>query len=100
LLEAAGDTADDRAPGMLVLRRDLSIESRTAQADSWLERLPIDRGTGLELPAVIYAVARLARSAANDAAPTGLPAPGCASPPAAGWSPTQRRWPITPTATG
>jgi DNA-binding CsgD family transcriptional regulator len=66
LLEAAGDAADDHAPGMLVLRRDLSIESRTAQADSWLERLPTDRGTGLELPAVIYAVARRARAATSD----------------------------------
>jgi DNA-binding CsgD family transcriptional regulator len=41
-----------------VLRTDLTIESVTAQAWHWLDQFPADRGTGLELPAAVYAVAR------------------------------------------
>lgn len=66
LLEAANEAAGDGSPGMLVLREDLSIESLTPQAETWLARLPSDRGTGLELPAVVYAVARRVRAAVTD----------------------------------
>lgn len=65
LLRDADETTDkERSPGMIVLGDDLSIESQTAQAHVWLEQFPADRGTGLELPAVIYAVARRARATA------------------------------------
>jgi DNA-binding CsgD family transcriptional regulator len=63
LLKAAAEDTDATAPGMLVLRDDLSIESLTPQAEAWLERLPRDRGTALPLPAVVCAVARHARTA-------------------------------------
>jgi DNA-binding CsgD family transcriptional regulator/GAF domain-containing protein len=63
LLRAAAEVTDPSAPGMLVLRDDLSIESLTPQAEAWLERLPRDRGTALPLPAVVCAVARHARAA-------------------------------------
>lgn len=62
LLKAAAEDSDPSAPGMLVLRDDLSIESLTPQAEGWLERLPRDRGTALPLPAVVCAVARHART--------------------------------------
>jgi hypothetical protein len=66
LLDAANEAAGDGSPAMLVLREDLSIESLTPQAETWLARLPSDRGTGLELPAVVYAVARRVRAAVAD----------------------------------
>ena len=36
------------------------MRSRTDQASLWLEQVPRDRDTGLELPAVVHAVARRA----------------------------------------
>jgi DNA-binding CsgD family transcriptional regulator len=51
------------APGIIVMDDELAIESLTAQARWWLEQFPADRGTGLELPAAVCAVARRARRA-------------------------------------
>jgi DNA-binding CsgD family transcriptional regulator len=48
----------DRAPGVIVLDADGSLRSLTEQAKVWLEQFPADRGSGLELPAVVHAVAR------------------------------------------
>src|SRR5262249_26191081 len=64
LHESADAAGAPRPPGTIVLRDDLSLESLTAQAERWLEDFPPDRGTGLELPAVVYAVARRARAVA------------------------------------
>jgi DNA-binding CsgD family transcriptional regulator len=50
----------DRAPGVIVVDGDGSVRSLTDQARFWLEQLPADRGSGLELPAVVHAVARRA----------------------------------------
>jgi DNA-binding CsgD family transcriptional regulator len=58
---AAGQTA--AVPGVIVLGRDGTVRSLTDQASFWLERFPPDRGTGLELPAVVHAVARRALGA-------------------------------------
>jgi DNA-binding CsgD family transcriptional regulator len=63
LLHERGPAAESAAPGMLVLDDELAVESLTSQAAHWLERFPADLGTGLELPAAVYAVARRARSA-------------------------------------
>jgi DNA-binding CsgD family transcriptional regulator len=65
LLVRAGEQAQaNSSPAMIVLRDDLSVESLTSQAKEWLEQLYPDRGTNLDLPAVVYAVAQRARSAA------------------------------------
>jgi DNA-binding CsgD family transcriptional regulator len=58
LREAATAHVTDRAPGVIVLAPDGSVRSLSEQATFWLERFPRDRGTGLELPAVVHAVAR------------------------------------------
>jgi DNA-binding CsgD family transcriptional regulator len=60
LQEQATATGLDRAPGVIVLDLDGSVRSLTDQARFWLEQLPPDRGSGLELPAVVHAVARRA----------------------------------------
>jgi DNA-binding CsgD family transcriptional regulator len=57
--EAAGGPAD-RAPGVIVLGEDGAVHSLTDQAQFWLEQFPEDRGTGLELPVAVHAVARRA----------------------------------------
>jgi len=62
LREQATATGPDRAPGVIVLDLDGSVRSLTDQARSWLEQLPPDRGSGLELPAVVHAVAKRALS--------------------------------------
>ena len=64
LLHEEGASSDDRAPGTIVLRSDLSLDSTTTQAARWLEQFPSDRGTALDLPAAVVAVARRARSGA------------------------------------
>jgi DNA-binding CsgD family transcriptional regulator len=58
--EQATAAGSDRAPGVIVLDLDGSVRSLTDQARFWLEQLPPDRGSGLELPAVVHAVARRA----------------------------------------
>jgi DNA-binding CsgD family transcriptional regulator len=58
---AAGTPA--QGPGVVVLGRDGSVRSLTDQASFWLEQFPPDRGTGLELPAAVHAVARRALGA-------------------------------------
>jgi DNA-binding CsgD family transcriptional regulator len=49
-----------RAPGVIVVGRDGSVRSLTDRAGFWLEQFPPDRHGGLELPAVVHAVARRA----------------------------------------
>jgi DNA-binding CsgD family transcriptional regulator len=58
--EAESAAITDRAPGVVVLDEHGSVRSLTEQASLWLEQIPRDRGTGLELPAVMHAVARRA----------------------------------------
>jgi DNA-binding CsgD family transcriptional regulator len=58
--EAESAAIADRAPGVIVLDEDGSVGSLTDQASLWLEQVPRDRDTGLELPAVVHAVARRA----------------------------------------
>lgn len=58
LREAATRGVTDRAPGVILLAPDGSVRSLSEQATFWLERFPRDRGTGLELPAAVHAVAR------------------------------------------
>jgi len=69
LREAACAAAVDRAPGVIVLDAEGSVCSLTEQARFWLEQIPADRGTGLELPAVVHAVARRALHAGHAAQP-------------------------------
>jgi DNA-binding CsgD family transcriptional regulator len=45
---------------VIVLDEDGSVRSLTDQASLWLGQIPRDRDTGLELPAVVHAVARRA----------------------------------------
>jgi len=68
LLRETDPQETESAPGMIVLRDDLTIESLTSQARHWLERFPADRGTGLELPAAVVAVARRAQLESHAAA--------------------------------
>ena len=65
LREQAAACGPDRAPGVIVLDGDGSVRSLTEQASFWLEQFPADRGSGLELPAVVYAVARRTLTAAG-----------------------------------
>jgi DNA-binding CsgD family transcriptional regulator len=58
LHEAAAAGIAHRAPGVIVLTPDGAVHSMSEQATFWLERFPRDRGTGLELPAAVHAVAR------------------------------------------
>jgi DNA-binding CsgD family transcriptional regulator len=62
---ADGDAAAGRAPGVILLDSDGRVRSLTERARAWLEQIPADRGTGLELPSVIHAVARRAMTAAG-----------------------------------
>src|SRR5262245_22821110 len=64
LLREAATADADSTPGLIVLRDDLTLDSLTPAAAGWLEQVPADLGTGLELPAAVYAVARRARAAA------------------------------------
>jgi len=63
LSEAATHGVAGRAPGVIVLDMDGRTRSLTDQAKLWLEQIPADRGTGLELPAVVHVVAARARAA-------------------------------------
>ena len=63
LREAAAADLTDHAPGVIVLDADGTVRSLTDEARSWLEQFPVDRGSRLELPAVVHAVARRALSA-------------------------------------
>jgi DNA-binding CsgD family transcriptional regulator len=65
LLRDAATGMLDRAPGVIVLGEDGSVRSVTDQARFWLEQFPADRGTGLELPVAVHAVARLALAPAR-----------------------------------
>jgi DNA-binding CsgD family transcriptional regulator len=67
LRETTTAAGADRAPGVIVLARDGSVRSLSEQAAFWLERFPDDRGTGLGLPAAVYAVSR--RASASGAPP-------------------------------
>lgn len=59
LIEACqNDTGMPEAPGMVVLRDDDSVESLTDDALEWLGQIP---RFGLEVPVVLYAVAKQAR---------------------------------------
>jgi DNA-binding CsgD family transcriptional regulator len=63
LIEACHDVAAiAEPPGMLVLRDDDTLESLTGEAQRWLDELPAD---DLELPSVVYGVARRARVCAH-----------------------------------
>jgi len=64
LREAMTASVSHRAPGVIVLAPDGSVNSVSEQASFWLEQFPRDRGTGLDLPAAVHAVAR--RALAND----------------------------------
>jgi DNA-binding CsgD family transcriptional regulator len=61
--QSAQGTEQGIGPGVIVLQDDLSVESMTPEAAEWLRRFPVDVGTGLELPAALYAVAASTRSA-------------------------------------
>jgi DNA-binding CsgD family transcriptional regulator len=69
LREAADGGMQDRAPGVIVLDQDGTVRSLTDQARFWLERFPADRGTGLELPAAVHAVAGRALACARSGSP-------------------------------
>lgn len=60
LREVAATGPADRAPGVIVLGEDGTVRSLTDQAQFWLEQFPSDRGTGLQLPAAVHAVAQRA----------------------------------------
>lgn len=62
LREVAATGPPDRAPGVIVLGEDGVVRSLTDQARYWLDQFPADRGTGLELPVAVHAVARRALS--------------------------------------
>ena len=74
LREAAAAGPPERAPGVIVLGRDGSVQSVTDQAGAWLEQFPHESGTGLNLPVAVYAVARRALAPSR---------PGPAVPPSA-----------------
>jgi DNA-binding CsgD family transcriptional regulator len=67
LLRETETASGDAAPATLILRSNLTLESATANASQWLDAFPPDRGTGLDIPAAIVAVARRARAVAADA---------------------------------
>jgi hypothetical protein len=70
LRDGATPAAPSRAPGLVVLQDDGSVEAMSDDASAWLAELPDE---GLELPSVVYEVARRARSLAETGRP-GLPA--------------------------
>jgi DNA-binding CsgD family transcriptional regulator len=72
LREQAAAGVPARGPGVIVLGRDGTVHSLTEQASFWLEQFRPDRETGLELPAVVHAVARRALGA-EGRRPTGPP---------------------------
>jgi DNA-binding CsgD family transcriptional regulator len=65
LREEAAEGMQDRAPGVIVLDDEGTVRSLTDQARFWLERFPADRGTGLDLPAAVHAVAGRALAGAS-----------------------------------
>jgi DNA-binding CsgD family transcriptional regulator len=65
LRQAACEGMSDRPPGVIVLDEEGSVCSLTDQARFWLERFPVDRGTTLELPAAVHAVAARALAGAS-----------------------------------
>lgn len=70
LLESVRPTDPGRVPGLVVLQDDGSVDAISDDAVRWLADLPDE---GLELPSVVYEVARRARSLAETGRP-GLPA--------------------------
>ena len=68
LLDSASAAAPGRAPGLVVLHDDGSVQALSDDAAQWLTGLPEE---GLELPPVVYEVARRARALAD----TGRPGP-------------------------
>jgi DNA-binding CsgD family transcriptional regulator len=60
LREAATAATADRAPGVIILDAAGRVRSLTGQARFWLDQLPADHRTGLDLPAVVHAAARRA----------------------------------------
>jgi DNA-binding CsgD family transcriptional regulator len=82
LREQAAAGPADRAPGVIVLDRDGSVRSLTEQARFWLGQFPPDRGTGLELPVAVHAVAMRALT----------PRPEPAVPPSASVRLTSGQW--------
>jgi DNA-binding CsgD family transcriptional regulator len=70
LLDSATVDPRGRAPGLVVLRDDGAVEAMSDDAAEWLAELPDE---GLELPSVVYEVARRARTLADTGRP-GLPA--------------------------
>lgn len=82
LLEAHSEGAGAaRSPGMVILSDDDEVDAFTGEAEHWLAQLPRD---GLELPSVVYGVARRARAAAGDGL-TGPPARARVRLPSGGW---------------
>jgi len=71
LLREAAASQPDHAPGVIILDRDGSVRSVTDQARFWLEQFPRDRGTGLQLPVAVHAVAE--RAMATPSHPVLLP---------------------------
>src|SRR5262249_42663592 len=69
LLREAAASQPDRAPGVIILDKDGSVRSVTDQARFWLEQFPRDRGTGLQLPVAVHAVARRAGAQARPGPP-------------------------------
>jgi len=69
LLREAATADADPTPGLIVLHDDLTLDSLTPAAAAWLEQMPADLGTGLELPAAVYAAARRARADCDGARP-------------------------------
>lgn len=71
LREATATAPPDRAPGVIVLDADGLVRSLTDQARFWLDQFPADRGTELDLPVAVHAVARraLARARQGPAVP-------------------------------
>jgi len=63
LLREAAAAMPQHAPGVIVLGQEGSVRSITDQARFWLEQFPRDRGTGLELPVAVHAVATRALAA-------------------------------------
>jgi DNA-binding CsgD family transcriptional regulator len=68
LLDSASAAAPGPAPGLVVLHDDGSVQALSDDAMQWLAELPDE---GLELPPVVYEVARRARALAD----TGRPGP-------------------------
>jgi DNA-binding CsgD family transcriptional regulator len=50
---------------MIIIDKDGTVRSATDEARFWLEQFPRDRGTGLQLPVAVHAVARRAMAQAQ-----------------------------------